>query len=108
MKKEEIENMLNEIGIPYKYHHFTQKELEGIALPVLVWNIPGTDNFFADGQTYHKIQKLDIEIYSDQKGWVLEEKVEKVLSSHGMAWEQAASAWLESESMWETLYEMEV
>ena len=68
----------------------------------------GTDNFFADGKTYKKITKLDIELYTDDKDWELEKKLEGILDKHDIAWEQTASEWLESEKMWESLYEMEV
>lgn len=108
MTPEQIEQMLEEMGVPYRFHHFTQKEMREISLPIIVWTSPGTDNFFADGQTYHKIKQLDIELYTDQKDWSLEETLEGILDKHGIAWEQTASQWIESEKMWESLYEMEV
>lgn len=108
MTREQIEKMMDEMGIPHKYHHFTQKEMQGINLPIAVWNIPGTDNFFADGQVYKTIKKLDIELYTDTKDWETEERLEKILDANGIAWEQTASEWLQSENMWESLYEMEV
>lgn len=108
MNKSEIEKMLDEMEIPYRYHHFTQKEMQDISLPIMVWNVPGTDNFFADGTAYKIIKKLDIELYTDQKNWELEEKLEGILDEHGIPWQQTASDWLESEKMWESLYEMEV
>lgn len=108
MNTEQIEIMLNQMGIPYRYHHFSQKEMTDINLPIMVWIVPGTDNFYADGQTYQKIRKLDIELYTDEKDWELEERLENILTKHGIAWEQTASEWLESERMWESLYEMEV
>lgn len=108
MTREDVEKMLDETGVPYRYHHFTQKEMEEIPLPIIVWNIPGTNNFFADGIVYKKIPQLDIELYTDEKDWELEEKIEKILDEHEIAWEQTASAWLNSENMWESLYEMEL
>ena len=108
MTKQEIENMLQAVGLPFRYHHFTQKEMQDIPLPVIVWNVPGTNNFIADGQTYKKIKKLDIELYTEDKDFETEEKLEAVLDSYGITWQQTASDWLESESMWESLYEMEV
>ena len=108
MTSTEIEEMLKEMGIPFRYHHFTQKEMKDIPLPIIVWNVPGTDNFFADGRVYKKIKNLDIELYTDDKDWVVEEKLERILDSHGIAWQQTASDWLPSETMWESLYEMEV
>lgn len=82
--------------------------MQDIPLPIVVWLTPGTDNFFADGKTYKKITKLDIELYTDDKDWELEKKLEEILDKHDIAWEQTASEWLESEKMWESLYEMEV
>ncbi len=109
MNKTEIEKMLGEMGIPVGYHHFTQKEMQEMSLPFIVWNVPGTENYFADGKTYHKIKKLDIELYTDRKDWDLEQKLEQILDDHGIAWEQTASDWLpDPDSMWESLYEMEV
>lgn len=108
MTKDQIEQMLEEMEIPFRYHHFTQKEMQDIPLPIIVWIVPGTDNFFADGKVYKKISKVNIEIYTDDKDWDLEEKLENVLEKHGIAWEQTGSAWLESEKMYESLYQMEV
>ena len=108
MTREQIEQMLEEMEIPFRYHHFTQKEMEDVSLPILVWIVPGTDNFFADGQAYHKIKELDIELYTDEKDWALEEKLEGILDKYGIPWQQTASEWLETEKMWESLYEMEV
>ena len=81
MTPAEIEEMLKETGITFRYHHFTQKEMKDIPLPIIVWNIPGTDNFFADGQVYSKIKNLDIELYTDEKDWAWEEKLEDILDS---------------------------
>lgn len=108
MTSEQIEEMLSELGIPFRYHHFAQKEMEDIPLPIAVWLVPGTDNFFADGKVYKKIKKLDIELYTDEKDWELEERLEEILDRAGIAYQQTASEWLQSESMWESLYEMEV
>ena len=46
MTPEQIEKMLTEMEVPFRYHHFTQKEMEDIPLPIMVWIVPGTDNFF--------------------------------------------------------------
>lgn len=108
MTPEDIEKMLKGMEVPFRYHHFTQKEMENIPLPIMVWLVNGTDNFFADGRAYHKIKKLDIELYTEHKDWNLEEKLESILTQHGISWELKASEWLQTENMWESLYEMEV
>ena len=40
MTKDQIEQMLGEMGIPFRYHHFTQKEMQDIPLPIVVWLTP--------------------------------------------------------------------
>jgi hypothetical protein len=54
MTKDQIEQMLGEMGIPFRYHHFTQKEMQDIPLPIVVWLTPGTDNFFRRWQDIQK------------------------------------------------------
>lgn len=104
-----IEKMLEDVGLPYRYHHFTQKEMQSMSLPFIVWNVPNSDNFFADGKVYKKIKELDIELYTEKKDWELEDRLEEILTKYGFAWQQTASDWLpDPDSMWETLYEMEV
>lgn len=105
MSNEQIKDMLDEVGLSYEYDHFTAHNW--IEPPFLVWRIPGSDNFFADGTTYAKIDSLDIELYSDQKDWENEKKIEDVLEKYGITY-QKTSEYLESEKMYEVLYEMEV
>lgn len=105
MKKEEIELLLNEIGIEYRYHHF--EESEAVAPPFICWMIPGSNNFAADGIAYVKISELEIELYTDQKDFELEGRIEDVLDKHRIYWKKT-EAYIESENMYEVLYEMEV
>lgn len=105
MKKEDVEMMLEKIGIEYRYHHFETEE--AVAPPFICWLTPKSSNFSADGKAYLKINELDIELYTDQKDMELEEKIEYVLEEHGIYWEKT-EIYIESESMYEVLYEMEV
>lgn len=105
MKKEQIEKMLDEVGIEYRYHHFETDE--AVAPPFICWLVPGSNNFAADGKVFFRVDKLDIELYTDSKNIELEEKIENVLEEHGIFWEKTET-WIESEKMYEVLYEMEV
>ena len=67
--------------------------MEDIPLPIMVWIVPGTDNFFADGQTYHKIEKLDIELYTDDKDWALEKKIRLSTTSNMCMWQNRRKLW---------------
>lgn len=105
MDQEEIERMLDQTEIPYSYHNFEVKN--AVAPPFICWLIPGTNNFSADNMVYQRIDELDIELYTDKKDMELEKKVEAVLDAHGIFWEKQ-EIYIESENMYEVLYEMEV
>lgn len=105
MSAEQIKNILSEVGLPYEYDHFTTHNW--IEPPFLVWRIPESNNFIADGIVYAKIDALDIELYSNEKDWDNEKKIEDILEKHGIAY-QKTEEYLDSEKMYEVLYEMEV
>ena len=105
MTHEEVINMMEEMELDFAYHHFV--EGESPEPPFVVFLYPTSDNFSADGVVYKKINKLDIELYTDKKDIDLEEKVEAVLDSHGIFYEKS-EVWIEKEKLYEVLYEMEV
>lgn len=105
MTYQEVSNMVKSIGLPTAYHHF--EEGESPDPPFMVYLYPGSDNFAADGTVYQSINQLDIELYTDKKDLEAEEKVEFMLKNHGFYYEKTES-YLESERMYEVLYEMEV
>lgn len=74
MTKERIEAILDVLEIEYRYHHF--EEREAVNPPFICWLIPETRNFSADGKVYFKSNKVDIELYTDEKDFELEERVE--------------------------------
>lgn len=105
MMHQNVMEMLKEIKLPYAYHHFV--EGESPEPPFLVFLYPGSDNFAADGKVYFKVNKLNIELYTDLKDVELEETVEAVLDKHGIFYEKS-EVWIESENLYEVLYQMEV
>lgn len=105
MTKGKIEEMLNGIGIEYRYHHFETDE--AINPPFICWIVPGTNNFSADGEVYLNATELNIELYTDQKNFELESMVEEQLNKNGIFWNKSET-YIESEKMYEVLYEMEV
>lgn len=105
MKHKEVMAMMEETGLPYAYHHFT--EGESPEPPFAVFLYPKADNFAADGKAYYKQNHLNIEVYTDLKDVELETKVEAVLESHGIFYAKS-EVWIESENLYEVLYEMEV
>ncbi len=105
MSHEEVMAMMGEMGLSFAYHHFA--EGESPEPPFSVFLYPGADNFAADGKVYYKINRLDIEVYTDLKDIDLEQRVEAVLDEHGIFYAKS-EVWIEEEHLYEVLYEMEV
>ena len=105
MTHQEVLEMMDEMKLPYVYHHFVEGESPDP--PFLVFLYPNSDNFAADGMVYFKVNRLNIELYTDLKDVELEETVEAVLDKHGIFYEKS-EVWIESENLYEVLYQMEV
>lgn len=105
MTHQEIMAMLTEMDIPFAYDHFV--EGESPEPPFLVFLYPGSNHFAADGRVYFKVNRLNIELYTDKKDVELEETVEAVLDRHGIFYGKS-EVWIESENLYEVLYQMEV
>lgn len=99
--------IIKHIGLPNAYHHFA--EGESPEPPFLIYLLPASDNFSADGRVYFKANEVRIEIYTDCKSPNIEEKVEAVLDEHGIFYNKT-EVYIESEKLYEVLYifEMEV
>ena len=97
--------MLKEAGLPLAYDHFA--EGESPEPPFLIFLFPGSDNMFADNGVYFKISQLNIELYTDKKDPELEEKLEDILTAHEIPWEKS-EVWIDSEKMYEVLYQTEI
>ena len=105
MTHQEVLKMMDEMKLPYAYHHFVEGESPDP--PFLVFLYPSSDNFAADGMVYFKVNRLNIELYTELKDVELEETVEAVLDKHGIFYEKS-EVWIESENLYEVLYQMEV
>jgi len=105
MTKQEVVGMIKEFNIPYAYDHFT--EGKSPKPPFCVYLYPSADNFAADGVAFYKQDNLHIELYTDKKDVSLEEKIEAVLDRHGFFYAKS-EVWIQSERLYEVLYQMEV
>ncbi len=56
---------------------------------------------------YMEFSNLSIELYTDEKNPELEDRVEAVLNSHELFWNKS-EVWIESEKLYEVLYQMTV
>ncbi len=105
MSYEEIAEMMQEIGLPFAYHHYA--EGESPKPPFLLFLSPGENTFGADNLMYFSFKRLNIELYTNVKSPETEQRVEDVLIQREIYYTKAET-WIESERLYEVLYEMEV
>ena len=105
MTYEEIAEMMQEIGLPNAYHHFAEGESPDP--PFTLFLSPGENTFVADDLIYISFKKLHIELYTDEKSPETEERVEEVLLRYNIYYKKSET-WIESEKLYEILYELEV
>ena len=97
MTHEDVMQMLAETEIPFAYDHFAEGESPDP--PFICFLFPGSDNFAADNVVYMEFSNLSIELYTD--------RVEAVLNAHELFWNKS-EVWIESEKLYEVLYQMTV
>jgi len=105
MTYEEINEMMMETGLPFAYHHFAEGESPDP--PFALFLSLGENTFGADNLMYHSFKQLDIELYTDRKSPEMEQIIEDVLTEHHIFYEKS-EIWIESERLYEVLYEVEV
>ena len=101
----EVKAMVEEMGLPYAYDHFAEGESPDP--PFICFLYPKAANFSADGIVYHHFNRLAIEVYTDYKDPDTEAAIEEVLTAHELFYEKS-EAWIETEKMYEVLYELTV
>lgn len=102
---EELLQMLNEMQLPFAYHHFA--EGEAVEPPFICYLLPGSNNFSADGKVYHKINEVHIELYTDLKDLAVEQQLEDILDEHEIFYNKS-EVWIQSERLYEVLYSFEM
>ena len=102
---EKLLSVLDSIGIPYAYDHFT--EGESPEPPFLCYLLPGSSNFSADGKVYHRISEVRLEMYTDFKDLASERKVEDALDAAGIFYNNTET-WIDSEKLYEVLYSFDM
>lgn len=105
MTYEEINEMMMEIGLPFAYHHFAEGESPNP--PFTLFLSPRENTFSADNLMYHSFKDINLELYTDVKAPETEERVEDVLLQNNIYYTKTET-WIESERLYEVLYEMEV
>ena len=102
---EELFSILGETQIPFAYDHFAEGESPDP--PFICYLLPGSNNFAADGKVYYKISQVNLELYTDRKDPLLEQKLEAALDAASIFYNKT-EVWIDSEKLYEVLYQFEM
>lgn len=105
MTHKEVIALVEEMGIPFAYHHFAEGESPDP--PFICFLYPNAVQFPADNIVYHSDKAVDIELYTDEKNPELEETVEAVLTAHEIYFEKS-EVWIDDEKLYEVLFSIVV
>lgn len=105
MTFKEVNTMIASVGIDYAYDHFTDDTDH--QLPFICFLYTNSDDFAADNTNYQRIRTLDIELYTENKDFALEETVERVLNTNGFVYSREES-WIDSEQMYMVRFSTEI
>lgn len=97
--------MLERMNLPIAYDHFAEGEAPDPAFICFLFS--GSENFGADDHVYYEVSNLHIELYTDKKDPELEDQLEAILDEYELFWDKS-EVWIESEKLYEVLYQMQV
>jgi hypothetical protein len=98
-----VKTMLEELGLPLAYDHFA--EGESPKPPFLVFTNPSDEVFGADNIVYADYHEINVELYTDTKQPELEKALEAILTQYEIYYLKTET-WIESEKLYEVLYEL--
>lgn len=105
MTTAEVASMIDSIGVPFAYYQFDEATAK--PCPFICFYYAGSDDFVADGSNYVNINRLIIELYTDEKDFTLEQRVQTVLNEYGLVYTRE-EGYLSDEKMYEIIFESEV
>lgn len=76
-------------------------------LPYICYYVDGDNNMAADNKVYLKVNVINIELYTEHKSLVDEQKVEEMLDSLELPYSKYEQ-YIEDEKMYQITYEVEV
>lgn len=105
MTAREVSDMIASVGLPCAYYQFPEDTAQ--APPVICFYYARSRNFHADDTAYTRAEELIVELYTPEKRFDLEARVEEALDAHGLAWRREEN-FLKSERLIVEVYRMVV
>jgi hypothetical protein len=108
MNEASLKVLLKTTGLPVAYHHFTATDKTPIpAPPYIVYLFSNSNNFGADNKVYSKANNYQVELYTTKKDTASELLIEDLFDANDIYYEKTET-WIESENLYQVLYEIEI
>jgi hypothetical protein len=102
----ELQQILDLTGLPVTYSHFTPTLEKPVPLPPYIcYLVDDSPNMMADNMVYHKINDVNIELYTTKKDLAVEATLEKVLDDHEIPYD-SSETFIDSEKLFQKIYEV--
>ena len=105
MTPQEVNTLIASVGIPYAYHQFADDT--GQEPPFICFFYGNSNDFSADDTNYTRIERLYIELYTDEKDFALEKTIETLLNANNLVFAKEQT-YIDSERMHETIYTTDI
>ena len=105
MTPQQVNIMLETIGVPVDYYQF--KEGTGQQPPFVCFFYGDNNDVIADNSNYVKVERLFVELYTDEKDFALEKTVETTLNNYGIVFDKSED-YIDAERMHVTVYQSDI
>jgi hypothetical protein len=106
MNLSDLKTLLQATGFPVAYLQFVETENDPIPdPPFIVYLSAYSSNFNADNKVYHPVDNVQIELYTDKKDLIAENKVETVLNENELPF-YTSETFIEQEKLFQKIYEV--
>lgn len=105
MTPQEVNTMVESVGIPSAYYQFADDT--GQQPPFICFFYGDSNDFLADNTNYKRVERLFVELYTDEKDFALESKVEKTMNDHDIVFVKSQD-YIDTERMHVTVYESDI
>ena len=99
----EVATMIAGIGLPYAYYQFDKPTRP----PFICFYYPGDNDFIADNINYQAINRLVIELYSENVDFTNEAAIESALKTAGLPYTRD-QVYIDRERIYQTTFNTEV
>jgi hypothetical protein len=99
----ELNTLLKATGYPVAYSHFSATA--NPTIPFITYLVAYSSNLIADNKVHHKVNNVNIELYTNKKDLTAESKLETVLDTNEIPY-QTTETFIESEGLFQKIYEV--